>query len=245
MALQESSKIHAAILAGGMGSRLRSVVPDRQKVIAHVGGKPFLSLLLDQARSAGILNVVLCTGYLGDQVRATLGDTYLDVQLSYSQETSPLGTGGALRHALPLIGSETVLVMNGDSYCDVDLVKFLSWHDEVRAEASMVLVEMVETGRYGRVEVGPGDRVLRFEEKSPSKRPGLINAGVYLFSRRLLSEIQEDAVFSLERDLFPAWLQRGVYGYRGGLRFIDIGTPDSFRSAQSLFGSSRAEWVLS
>jgi NDP-sugar pyrophosphorylase family protein len=99
------------ILAGGLGTRLRSVVADKPKVLARVHGKPFLSLLLDQLAAAGIRSAVLCTGYLGEQVQAEFGDSYGSIRLAYSQESSPLGTAGALRLALPIINTNCVLVL--------------------------------------------------------------------------------------------------------------------------------------
>ena len=109
--------VTAAILAGGLGTRLRSVVKDRPKVLAEIRGVPFLTYLLDQLAAAGVRDVVLCTGYMGEQVRSAFGDSYGGMCLSYSQESSPLGTAGALRLALPLFKSSSVLVMNGDSFC--------------------------------------------------------------------------------------------------------------------------------
>ena len=119
--MSDISNIEAAILAGGLGTRLRSVVPDRPKVLAEIGGRPFIEILLDQVAAAGIRTAVLCTGYLGDQIEARLGTRRGPLALRYSREVEPLGTGGALRLALPMLASDTVLVLNGDSYCDADL----------------------------------------------------------------------------------------------------------------------------
>src|SRR3989344_3076938 len=113
------SEITVAILAGGLGTRLDSVLPDQQKVLAPVNNHFFLQYLLNQLNEAGFKKVVLCTGYLGDQVERSLGKKYKNINLAYSRENTPLGTGGALRLALPKLKSETILMMSGDSFCNV------------------------------------------------------------------------------------------------------------------------------
>ncbi|MCX5919044.1 MAG: sugar phosphate nucleotidyltransferase, partial [Deltaproteobacteria bacterium] len=126
--MKNLSHITAAILAGGLGSRLRPVVADRPKVLAEVGARPFIFYLLDQLAAVRVRQVVLCTGYLAHQIRDTLGETYGPMNLLYSQDPSPLGTGGALCFALPLLESETVLVLNGDSFCEANLRAFCLVH---------------------------------------------------------------------------------------------------------------------
>lgn len=225
----------AAILAGGLGTRLRSVSQDRPKVLVEIRGRPFLEYLLDQVAAAGIRYVVLCTGYLGGQVRAAFGDSYGSLHLVYSQESSPLGTAGALRLALPLFKSEAVLVMNGDSFCEANLKAFWAWHCARKACGTLLLVEMRETERYGRVEVGADGHVLCFDEKSGKGGPGWISAGIYLLNSPLLLTIPADRPVSLEREMFSAWISRGLYGYRSDWRFLDIGTPEGFALAEQFF----------
>lgn len=227
--------ITAAILAGGLGTRLRAVVTDRPKALAEVHGRPFLSFLLDQLAAARIRDVVLCIGYRGEQVRAAFGDAYGGLRLRYSQERELLGTAGALRLALPLLQSDPVLVMNGDSFCETDLRAFARWHWERGAEATLLLVRVPDAGRYGRVEVDAAGRVLRFEEKGSTGDPGWVNAGVYLLSRRLLGTIPAGRPVSLEHQVFPAWIGRGLYGYRTAGRFLDIGTPEAYAMAEAFF----------
>ena len=226
--------ISALVLAGGLGTRLRSVVGDRPKVLAPVAGRRFLAYLLHQLADAGFEDVVLCTGYMGDQVRDAFGKRFRKLNLLYSQEEQPLGTAGALRHALSLIPSETVAVLNGDSYCQADLAEFLSWHHDKRADASILLTEMPDTARFGAVETDSGDRIHRFGEKNTAG-PGWINAGIYAISKRLLAGIPDGVAVSIERECFPQWMGNGLYGCRGGGRFLDIGTPESFAEAQRFF----------
>src|SRR5690242_7501679 len=125
---ERRSVITAAILAGGLGSRLRPVLVDRPKVLAPVAGEPFLTRLFNQLSAAGIRKVVLCTGYLAEQIKGTFDEHYGSLRIHYSQEAHPLGTAGSLRLALSLMDSDPVLVLNGDSYCSVDLTSFLEWH---------------------------------------------------------------------------------------------------------------------
>lgn len=227
--------ITAAILVGGLGTRLRAVVPFRQKVVAEVGGRPFLHYVLDQLTDSGVRHVVLCAGHMGDQVETAVGRTYGGARIDYSREEERLGTAGALRRALPLLASDPVLVMNGDSCCRVDLAEFAAWHDDRGALASIVLTEVDDTARYGRVSISDGGQVTGFEEKGAHRGRGLINAGVYLLGMRLLRALPGRIPASLERDAFPAWIGMGLFGYACSARFIDIGTPESYLDAERFF----------
>lgn len=233
--MMDLASMTTVILAGGFGSRLRSVVTDRPKVLAKVGGRPFIHYLLDQLSGAGIRRVVLCTGHLGTQVQELLQDRYRDLDLVYSQEPVPLGTAGALRLALPLLNSDPVLVMNGDSLCEAELNFFVYWHHARSAEATLLLTEVPDTRRYGRVSMDEDGLVRQLNEKSCVGGPGWINAGVYLLSRRLIEMIPSDRVVSLEREIFPDWIGRGLYGLRRSGRFLDIGTPESYALAEEIF----------
>lgn len=225
----------AAILVGGLGTRLRSVVNDRPKVLAQVQERPFLAYLLQQLARSGIKNTVLCTGYMGEQVKIAFGDACGSMRLLYSQETSQLDTAGALRLALPLIQSSSVLVMNGDSFCDANLGEFWAWRAGKGAEVALLLTQVSDTRRYGRVQVDADGRVLKFEEKGATEGSGWINAGIYLLDRSLLLTIPEGIPVSLEREMFPAWMERGLYGYGNQGRFLDIGTPESYAVAKNFF----------
>lgn len=232
---QALEDVTAAVLAGGPGTRLRPVVADRPKVLADVGGKPFLAYLLDQLLIAGIRRVVLCTGYLGEKVQAAFGASYLGLRILYSREASPLGTAGALRLALPLFESDSVLVLNGDSFCEANLKAFWQEHCARQADATLLLTRVSDASRYGRVHVDAEGRVLRFEEKDGDSGPGWINGGVYLLKRRLLEMIPASRAVSLEREMFPAWIGQGLYGYTSDGRFIDIGIPEAYTLAERFF----------
>jgi NDP-sugar pyrophosphorylase family protein len=229
--------VTAAILAGGLGSRLRPAVTGLPKALANVGERPFLTYLFDQLVAAGVRDVVLCTGYLGDQIAKIFGESYDTLRLDYSQESTPLGTAGALRLALPLFNSNPVLVMNGDSYCDANLREFWLWHAKRHAKATLLLSKVLDTERFGQVKVDTDGMVTDFKEKSSGQGSGWINAGIYLLSPDLLAEIPANRAVSLEREVFPNWIGRGLYGFQSETRFMDIGTPEAYASAQSFFAT--------
>ena len=240
-------EVTAYVLAGGLGTRLRAVAPDRPKILAQVRGRPFVTHLLDQLEHAGLRHVILCTGHLADQVERELGSVYGELELRYSRERQPLGTGGALRLALRRAAVEdtsgsdgepavdTLLVMNGDSYCEVDLGAFGEAHAASGASASLALVEVDDASRYGRVELDGTGRISYFEEKGEMSRPGWINAGVYLLERSVVESVPEGHQVSIEHQVFPSLVDEGLFGFATSGRFIDIGTPESLAAAEAFF----------
>jgi NDP-sugar pyrophosphorylase family protein len=214
-------------------------------VLAPVHDRPFVTYLLDQLVESSIRDVVLCTGFRGDLVQETLGTRYGPLDLSYSHELEPLGTGGALRHALPLLHADPVVVLNGDSYCDVDVDHLLTWYARQDAAGALVLAPVADAGRYGRVAT-VGSRISAFREKpdgeksagarrSRAARMTWISAGVYVLATDVIASIPSGRAVSLEREVFPAWVGRGLCGYRAAGRFLDIGTPASYARADELF----------
>jgi NDP-sugar pyrophosphorylase family protein len=227
--------IDAIVLAGGMGTRLRGAVPDRPKVLATVRGRPFLTHLLDQLSAAKIENAVISTGYMADMVEAQIGTTYSGLAVSYSREMEPLGTGGAVRLALDKTASDPVLVLNGDSFCEFQLDDLLQFHQDIKARATILLTRVDNIARFGRVETDAQDKVVRFEEKDGSQVPGWINAGVYLLNRDVLNGLPTDQSISMEKEIFPMLISHGLHAFRGGGKFLDIGTPESYAEAERFF----------
>jgi NDP-sugar pyrophosphorylase family protein len=230
------SDLSVAILAGGFGTRLLPVVSDRPKALAEIHGRPFLAYLLDQLSNAGSSRVVLCTGHRGEQIEQAFGERYRNLQILYSREMSALGTGGALRLALPFLLSDPVLVMNGDSFCAADLTSFWDWHCAHGSQATMLLAEVPNTQRYGSVKINHDGAITQFVEKKQAGS-GSINAGVYFLSRQVIDSISEDTVVSLEHDIFPALMSHGLYGYQERGCFLDIGTPEDFAAAEEFFAA--------
>ena len=224
------------ILAGGLGTRLRPAIGDGAKSAALVGGHPFIDRLLDQLAGGGVERIVVCTGYRTGEVEAAAGREHGGVPVLYSVEEQPLGTGGALRQAHARFGDGGAwMVMNGDSYCGIELEELAAEHAAAGLEATLALVRVEDAGRYGSVEVSPDGRVTRFLEKSAGAGPGWVNAGVYVLSPRLLEELPAATPLSLETRVFPEWVERGIHAFARRARFIDIGTPESYALAQQFF----------
>lgn len=224
----DAENLSIMILAGGLGTRLRSVCPDLPKVICEFHGRPFLTYLLDQLLILHPKEVVLCTGYKAELVRKKLGNEYKTIHLKYSEEKSSLGTGGAVRLGMAHCEGENILAMNGDSYCDINAKEFVRAHKEKNAEASIVIVRVDDVSRYGSVKFGEDGRVNGFLEKGKLSGEGWINAGWYLFKKKVICEIVEGKKVSLEKDVFPKLIERGFFAYRTEGKFIDIGTPESY-----------------
>lgn len=228
----------AVLLAGGFGTRLRSVVSDVPKPLAPVNGRPFLTYLLDQLVAAGWTRAILCLHYKAEQIKAALGTKYGPLHLEYTIEPEPLGTGGALSLALPLVQAPRFLVMNADSFCGAPLAPFAAFHIEHGKPASLVSVTVPDTSRYGRLEIAPDRHVLAFSEKSASSGRGPINGGIYLIESELAAGIPVGRTVSLEREMFPQWIAGGLMAWETESTFIDIGTPESYALVASYLQES-------
>ncbi|HSZ01593.1 MAG TPA: nucleotidyltransferase family protein [Terriglobales bacterium] len=230
--------VKAVLLVGGLGTRLRSVVPATPKVLASVGKRSFLQLLIGQLRSQGIRRLVMCTGYLADQIANEFGDGGAwDLAIEYSQEEQQLGTAGAVKRAEHYLQDvPDFLVMNGDSFLEIDFCNLMDFHRTHRAIATMAVLRVEDTSRYGTVHVDASGRVRGFSEKTGDKTPGLVNGGIYIFDRAVLQYIPETPA-SLERDVFPRLVDEGVYAQEQHGMFIDIGTPADYVRAQQLCDS--------
>lgn len=225
------SPAEAIVLAGGMGTRLRGVLPDVPKVLAPIRGRPFLHRLFDTMAEEGIESVVLATGYAADAVEAGARAWRGTMQIAFSRETEPLGTGGAIAQAFDLVDGPRAWVWNGDSFCDVDLLAVAAAAAEAPDVAWMVSVEVDDASRFGTLELD-GSRVVRYLEKTGRVERGWINSGIYLLPRQLLTK----GAFSIERDRFPLWAaERRLHASPIHGRFLDIGTPESLAAAESFF----------
>lgn len=229
-------EVTAVILAGGLGTRLRAAVSDRPKVLADVAGQPFLERIFEQLSRFGIRKAVVCTGYMAEQIEHLYPASFRDLAISYSREHALLGTAGAVRFALEHITTDRALVLNGDSFCDFEYAAFKSFHEAKDADTSILLTYVDDCSRYGSVVLDVNGKVESFIEKSGAGGAGFINAGVYMMERALIKEIPPGRVLSLEKDIFPRWIGRPFFGHASNApMFIDIGTPQSFQHAQSLF----------
>lgn len=231
--------IDAMVLVGGLGTRLRAVVADRPKPLAEVAGRPFLDRILDQLLAAGIRRAILCTGYRGEQIEAEYGDRYDELELVYAPEPEPIGTGGALRAAASLVRGDRVLLLNGDSYCAVDLAAFVAFAQARGAQAALVAAKVDDRGRFGALDLDDRGLVKSFAEKGALPGQGFINAGIYCFTREWVLALTPHAPLSLERDVLPTFLGAptplALHAYATDAAFLDIGTPDDYARAEAFF----------
>lgn len=223
----------ALILAGGFGTRLQSVVRDVPKPLAPIDGRPFIAWLLDALAAQGMRRIVLATGYLGDVVASELGTTWKGVSLVYSRETEPLGTGGAIALAARCIEGGSFLVVNGDTWLELDYGAFDDAAAREDAPMAMALAHVEDTARYGAVHVHDA-RVTGFVEKGKAG-PGYINAGVYRLTNDMLGAFPDKSRFSFEQDvLVPAVEQGRVSAFTRTRAFIDIGIPEDYARAETV-----------
>lgn len=227
--------MQAIILAGGFGTRLRKVVDGVPKPMAPVGSKPFLAYLLNYLAGYGVTKVVLSVGYLHEQIVDYFGNSYAGMEVEYSIETIPLGTGGAIREALSNIHDGPVLVLNGDTFFNIDYGNMVAKYRISNTGMVMALKTMSDCSRYGKVEIVDGV-VVAFHEKQ-GEVAGLINSGVYLISPDIFSGYDLPQVFSFERDfLYPfTSVIKPVAKIADGY-FIDIGVPEDYLRAQEELG---------
>ncbi len=221
----------AIILAGGLGTRISSVVPDRPKAMADVGGRPFLEFILERLARCGLRRVILASGYMHSSLERHFRNEWRSMEILYCVESRPLGTGGALWKALGLADSEIVLALNGDSFFDIDVSALIERHRSFKADITIALKPMRDFARYGAVETR-GRRVTRFHEKRQVKQ-GLINGGVYLIAHDLPSRFTMPERFSFETDFLEKKVGDVVIGgYVSDGYFIDIGVPEDYARAQ-------------
>jgi NDP-sugar pyrophosphorylase family protein len=233
------SVVDVILLCGGAGLRLRSVIGNAPKGMAEVGGRPFLELLLRQIKRHGFERVILAVGYQCDVIRKHFGERAFGLDVAYSVEASALGTGGALRNAARLATSKDALIMNGDSYTDADLHRFVTDHLASGAEVSVVVVPADGRGDCGTVNVHPNGRLAGFVEKESAANGRYANAGIYMASLQILNDIPDGQV-SLERELFPRWLEEGreIRAFVSPGTCVDIGTPERYGAAQDILATA-------
>lgn len=220
----------AVVLAGGFGTRLQPVVKDLPKPMAPVGTGYFLDYLLECLVSSGIKEYIFCVYYLADKIMDYLGDGgKLGISVSYSMESRPMGTAGAvglLRGSL----KETFCVVNADTYIEVDLKECLKWHRGKKAMATLCAVKVKDSGRFGTLGFDSYWRIMDFREKVVDGKDRWINGGIYIIEPEIFQYIPENAVVSMERDVFPLLLKSDekIYGYPRETHFFDIGVPEDY-----------------
>ncbi len=226
----------AVILAGGLGKRLRKAVRDKPKSMAPVLGKPFLQYQIEQLKKYSIIEIVLCVGYLANQIKSYFKDgTKFGVNIRYAVEEKPLGTAGALKNSLDYLEDEVFLTLNGDSYSEVDFFKFIQFHREKKGKGTILLTRVCQAEDYGLVKMDEHNRITGFFEKPGKTTSGsIINAGIYLLEPQVLNYIPPGRQISLEKEIFPHLLEKKMplFGYLTSDYFIDIGTPPKYAQIQ-------------
>ena len=226
-------EIDVVILTGGQGTRLREVIKDRPKTMAEINQRPFLDILIDYVSNYGFKRFILCTGHMAHVIKDYYTDKNASREILFSNEDKPLGTGGAVKNAEDFIQSSPCLVMNGDSFCSVDLLQFFDFHLKKKAVLSTVVVEATDTKDYGVISLDDSQRIIQFKEKI-GKEKAYINAGIYLFEKEIFSLIPPETKYSLEYDLFPKLVGKEFYGYITQERLIDIGTPQRYEQSKEV-----------
>jgi D-glycero-alpha-D-manno-heptose 1-phosphate guanylyltransferase len=233
--------MEAIVLAGGFGTRLQALVSDVPKPMAPIAGRPFLELLLDYWIGNGVTRFVLSVGYLGEKIAAHFGARYRGVEVALVSEREPLGTGGGLLLALEQTSAPTVLVLNGDTFFDLDFAQFLRFHQIRQADCSLSLFRSQDTARYLGVQVGQQCAIVGFGHESGAGAV-LVNGGAYLMRRVALKQgpWQCCDALSLEAEILPHALASGwrLYGWEAGSQPLDIGLPQDYRRAADVLAVS-------
>ena len=239
--------MEAIILAGGLGTRLRSEVQDVPKSMALINSRPFLEYLLDNLIAEGVTRVIFSVGYKAKFIRNHFAEKYRNCEIAYAVETTLLGTGGAIKNALKYTMTQNVIIVNGDSMFITDLQAQLDAHKKVDADVTLGLKPMKDIERYGTVDLNHKGRIIRFNEKQPIKE-GLINTGTYIFNVNAFQALEFPEKFSIEKEFFETHLDKmNFMGYCSDGYFLDIGIPIDFKKAQyeiGVFPKIDDSWAL-
>ncbi len=220
--------IPVIILAGGMGTRLKGIVDNVPKPMADVSGKPFLEYIIRLYAGQGFRKIILSVGYKKEVIREFFGDgSRFGVNVAYSEEDSPLGTGGAVRRALDMVDGPRFTVVNGDTFNHLDLRAMEGFHNLTEAAVTLGLVYKKNTARYGFIRKDRRGAITGFAEKDGNKS-GYINCGVYMMEKNACDGMPAGP-FSLETDFFPKLVGKGLYGFASKGFFIDIGIAATYR----------------
>ncbi len=237
--IEKVGECEAIILAGGLGTRLRSAVPDLPKCMAPVNGKPFIGYVIDSFIKQGVSKFILSLGYKSEAITDYIEVNYPDLQVKYAIEEEPLGTGGAIKLSCSMASEENVFVTNGDTLFDVNLSEILEKHGDSTADCTLSLKPMTEFDRYGVVELKADKSISSFKEKQYYKS-GLINGGVYVLNVKSFLSESLPQKFSFEKEYMEAlFLTRKMIGIEQDGYFIDIGIPQDYLKAQHDFANNR------
>lgn len=229
-----SRDVVGVVLAGGFGTRLRTVVNDRPKPLVPVRNRPFIEWVLDFLRLEGVTDTVVSAGHMANVVESYFQTRPADgMRIRVIRETEPLGTGGATHFAWNTVSGRDILVVNGDSLLLADFAPLWSMAANRAVDGVIVGIHQPDASRYGTLNFDHDHRLVSFEEKKPGA--GVVNAGIYFLRSRLMTLFDTERPLSIERDVFPKLLRNGCHLAVCPLdgRFLDIGTPDSLAQADN------------
>jgi len=222
----------AIILAGGLGTRLKSEIGDHPKSLAPIDGQPFLAYLLRYLKKNGISSVILAVGYKHQLIIDAFGEEWEGMKITYSIETELMGTGGALKLALEKSNSEQLFVLNGDTFFDIDLQQLAKFHNQKKSTCTIALKELDNVDRYGNVVLDEEQKIIGFKEKAYREK-ALINGGIYCINYGILIHYPVGTPFSFEGNYLerntPA---KNIFGCIYTDYFIDIGVPQDYKKFQ-------------
>ena len=216
--------MEAIILVGGFGTRLKHVVSDVPKPMAPINDKPFLEYIFEDLNKKGVTHVALAVGYMKEKIEEYFKNQYKNIEISYSEENSPLGTGGAIKKAVSKCREEDIFIINGDTFYDVDLEKMKKFHIENKSSLTIAVKEMENFDRYGSLVI-ENNKIIKFEEKKPMSK-GKINEGIYLIKKNIFQGIEQES-FSFEKEILENE-KTEKYAYESNGYFIDIGIPEDY-----------------
>lgn len=226
----------AVVLAGGFGTRLKSVIAEVPKPMALINGRPFLEYQLSYLKKHGIQKIIFSVGYKHEFIVNHFGNKFNDLEIVYAFEEQALGTGGGIRLALQKAENQEVLVVNGDTLFDVDIRDFYQKHKELKSEFSLCLRKIEDVSRYGSVEINSAFQIKQFTEKGLKTGAGSINGGTYLIKKDFFTPLNLPEIFSLEKDCLEKFVEsQKFYGIPYDNYFLDIGIPEDYKKAQDEF----------
>jgi len=224
----------AIILAGGKGTRLRSVITDIPKCMAPVQEKAFITFILDFLNDAHFSKVIISVGYLKEYIINNLGNSFKNIEIAYSMEESPLGTGGAIKAALELCKNDNVFVLNGDTYFRPELKLMAKEHETKQADITIAVKHMNDVSRYGSVNFNNTQEITSFCEKNQKTSAGFINGGIYLINKSIFHH-HTASIFSIENDFFKNKINvLKMQVHISDAFFLDIGIPEDYSKASVL-----------
>ena len=233
------SQIDVVILCGGLGTRLRSEIGDSQKVMAPIGEIPFLDIIIDDLKEEGFRHIVLATGYKSESIilhyKKENQNRWGNLEIKYSEEDSPLGTGGAIYNARLFLKSNPFIVLNGDSFCPISYRSFIDFHKSRGGLATLVVSRVANVKDYGSVNFNTHSYLVNSFEEKVNQQSGYANAGIYCFDQKVFLPSMFYKPSSLEKHILPMIMNRkSLHAFEVDAEFIDIGTPERYLKAQKM-----------